>query len=144
MLLSKLLAVGPAAEQGRRQASPFALRCTKAEAGAWGEELAARHLAALGMRLVGRNLDAPEAELDVVAVDGPELVVVEVKTGWFPEGRVKHRPGDHFSDSDSRRRARAASRLAKGDSLHPRVDLVEILVGRGKSGVEIVHRRGVR
>lgn len=144
VLLSKLLARGPATAPGRRQSSPLVPRCTKAEAGALGEELAARHLAALGMRLLGRNLEAPEAELDVVAIDGPYLVVVEVKTGWFPEGRSEHRPGDHFSEQGARRRAKAASRLAARDAMRPRVDLMEVLVGRGRSGVEIVHWRGYR
>ena len=118
------------------------LRCTKQEAGEWGEEIAARHLQSTGMRLIGRNLEAPEAEIDILAADGADLVVIEVKTGWYPIGRLGHRPGEHFSHSDLGRRRRAATRMANAEGMHPRVDLVEILAGRGPNGVEIVHTRG--
>ena len=48
--------------------------------GRWGERRAARHLAAKGLRVIGRNLRIAGGELDVVALDGRTLVVVEVKT----------------------------------------------------------------
>lgn len=49
-----------------------------------GEELAARHLTAVGMTIVDRNWHAhhPQVrgELDLVARDGPTIVFCEVKT----------------------------------------------------------------
>lgn len=51
--------------------------------GAWGEELAARHLRAKGYRTLGRNVRfGPRRELDLVARDPrtDTLVFVEVKT----------------------------------------------------------------
>ncbi|MCC3278959.1 YraN family protein [Arthrobacter sp. zg-Y40] len=48
--------------------------------GSRGEELAAQYLAAAGMTIVDRNWRCPEGEIDLVAVDGATLVVVEVKT----------------------------------------------------------------
>lgn len=47
-----------------------------------GEDVAARHLAALGWRILDRNWRCPAGELDIVAVEsGPEPVLVfcEVK-----------------------------------------------------------------
>ncbi len=51
-----------------------------------GEELAAAHLHALGWTILERNVSFRGGELDIVARDGNELVVVEVRTrapGWM-------------------------------------------------------------
>jgi putative endonuclease len=55
--------------------------------GRHGEELAARHLAAKGYHIVARNWRCPRkeagtvagGEIDLVARDGPELAIVEVR-----------------------------------------------------------------
>lgn len=48
--------------------------------GAEGERLAAKFLAERGWRIVGRNVAIGRGELDIIAVDGEELVIVEVRT----------------------------------------------------------------
>ncbi|MEM1449800.1 MAG: YraN family protein [Planctomycetota bacterium] len=100
-----------------------------AELGAVGEEIAARTLCAEGWRVVGRNVRAAEGELDLVAFDGAVLVVVEVKTGRVPAGRLgpgdRWRPADRVSWIDVRRRAAAARRMARGGAW--RVDVVEVV-----------------
>jgi putative endonuclease len=48
--------------------------------GAYGEELAARHLADAGLTVVARNWRCPVGEIDIVARDGEVLVIAEVKT----------------------------------------------------------------
>lgn len=45
-----------------------------------GEELAAAYLQEQGMRVLARNWRCRAGELDIVALDGHELVAVEVKT----------------------------------------------------------------
>jgi putative endonuclease len=45
-----------------------------------GEDLAANHLAELGLVVLSRNWRCREGELDLVATDGRTLVVCEVKT----------------------------------------------------------------
>ncbi|MCI6161152.1 MAG: YraN family protein [Prevotellaceae bacterium] len=50
------------------------------ELGKWGEQVAARYLAQKGYRLLARNWKDGHRDLDIVAADGPTLVVVEVKT----------------------------------------------------------------
>ncbi len=52
----------------------------KDELGRRGEALAAEHLITLGLNIVDRNWRCAQGELDLVAVDGGELVFVEVKT----------------------------------------------------------------
>ena len=61
------LTLSPAAEHKRRL-------------GAWGETIAARHLARQGMILLDRNWRCDAGEIDLVLRDGRVLVVCEVKT----------------------------------------------------------------
>jgi len=48
--------------------------------GRYGEDLAARHVQEAGWRVLDRNWRCRDGELDLVGLDGDELVVVEVKT----------------------------------------------------------------
>ncbi|GAB2670170.1 YraN family protein [Gordonia jinhuaensis] len=59
---------------------------SRAELGRWGEDVAAEYLGSLGWVILERNWCAVRSvagvagELDIIAVDGETLVVVEVKT----------------------------------------------------------------
>ena len=53
---------------------------SRAAVGRHGEDIAARYLADAGYVLVERNWRGTRGELDIVARDGDEIVVVEVKT----------------------------------------------------------------
>ncbi|MFI6319567.1 YraN family protein [Nonomuraea sp. NPDC050556] len=53
---------------------------TKNELGRHGEQLAVDYLRTQGMHIVARNWRCKYGEIDVLAEDGPSLVVVEVKT----------------------------------------------------------------
>lgn len=48
--------------------------------GKWGEDLAEQKLKDQGWRILGRNISYKGGELDIVARDGKELVMVEVRT----------------------------------------------------------------
>ncbi|WP_125775166.1 YraN family protein [Antribacter gilvus] len=48
--------------------------------GKYGEAVAARHVAARGWPVLDRNWRGKGGELDLVAIDGDLLVVIEVKT----------------------------------------------------------------
>ncbi len=48
--------------------------------GRHGEQLAAGFLETQGMRIADRNWRCPQGEIDIVALDGDTLVIVEVKT----------------------------------------------------------------
>jgi len=95
----------PPVERGHRRAH------TRAR-GAAGEALAADHLERLGFRIVARNVHLRVAELDLVALDGPALVIVEVRT------RSSARFGSAAESVDARKQARlvraARELLARG------------------------------
>lgn len=48
--------------------------------GRFGEDLAARRLAAAGLQVLERNWRCSDGELDIVALDGDTLCFIEVKT----------------------------------------------------------------
>ncbi|SEW26830.1 putative endonuclease [Austwickia chelonae] len=48
--------------------------------GAYGEKLAVRYLQDKGLKILGRNWRCPDGEIDIIAQDGHDLVICEVKT----------------------------------------------------------------
>jgi len=49
------------------------------ETGQWAEELCARKIVAEGWRLIARNWRVRSGEIDLIAMDGDDLVFIEVK-----------------------------------------------------------------
>lgn len=70
-----------------------------------GEELAARHLAGLGMTIVARRYRTRLGEIDLIARDGEWLVFVEVKSR---KGTTKGHPFDAVDSAKQRRLIRLA------------------------------------
>lgn len=117
------------------------------ELGRLGEELAARALAARGWRIVGRRLQTPWAEIDVVAVEADELVCVEVKAGRLRGEGLRHRPGLRVDRERLARLAGAGRWLARRglgavDGVRRcggRVDLLEVILRGSPPRLEIQH-----
>jgi putative endonuclease len=117
---------------------------TRTEIGALGEQLAADHLAGLGLRIEARNWRCRFGELDLIAVDpGADTVIfVEVKT----------RTGDGFGGLEQavtpqkvrRLRRLAGIWLAAQDRrwLQVRIDVIGVRIGRRRVP-ELSHLRGV-
>lgn len=55
-------------------------RPAKDSVGAWGEDVAMRHIAAQGYAIMERNWQMGHYEVDIIAMDGDFIVFVEVKT----------------------------------------------------------------
>jgi putative endonuclease len=107
-----------------------------------GEILAARHLEALGMRIVERNVRLPGGEIDLVAREADELVFVEVKT----------RIGDQETAPDVAVTAAKLERLGRLAEAYVeragaaerdwRVDVVAVVLERSGRIVRIDHLPG--
>lgn len=109
--------------------------------GAWGEQLAARHLIGEGMVVLDRNWRGSAGELDLVLREGSTLVVCEVKT------RSSTRWGEPL-EAVGRRKADTLRRLAaQWMASHGvrvpdvRIDLVGVL--RTPGGPVVEHVRAV-
>jgi putative endonuclease len=114
----------------------------KDELGRLGELLAVEYLESEGMRVIERNWRCPAGEIDIVARDGPTLVIVEVKT------RTGLLFGTPFSAITAEKLARLRRLVAAWIRAHHgvhnevRIDAVSVLVPR-QGAVEIDHLRGV-
>lgn len=110
--------------------------------GRLGEQAAARHLTELGWQILDRNWRCAEGELDIVARDGAELVVCEVKTR---SGVAYGAPAEAVTAAKAARLHRLASRwLAAHGVRHAaaRVDVIG-LVADGAGRFAIDHMKGV-
>lgn len=113
---------------------------SKLATGNYGEALARRLLEAKGMRWVASNWHCAAGELDLVMVDGDELVFIEVKTRT---GEASGRAEESIS------RAKSARLLATAEwyvSEHPeyashiwRIDLLALTLRRDGSVARVSH-----
>ncbi|WP_101524054.1 YraN family protein [Nocardioides houyundeii] len=110
--------------------------------GAYGEELAARHLVRAGMVVLDRNWRCAAGEIDLVLRDAQTLVVCEVKT------RTDDRfgsPHEAITPVKLRRLRALAATWLVAHQAHPqevRIDLVAIL--RPRRGPSVLdHVRGI-
>lgn len=109
-----------------------------------GEERAAQHLIRAGYDIVDRNWRCSDGELDIVAVRGSELAVIEVKTR--SSTRYGH-PLEALDDHKTGRLWRLAYMWARA---HPdqsrgrrvRVDAIAI-TGTDPQRASIEHLRGI-
>lgn len=110
--------------------------------GRYGENVAASYLAAAGWQVVDRNWRGRAGEIDIVALHGDELVVVEVKTR---SGDGYGHPAEAVTHAKLARLRRLAAEWLAGHDLHPRsvrVDVIAVRTARrGPATVE--HLTGV-
>jgi putative endonuclease len=114
----------------------------KDETGRHGEVLAARWLEEHGLRVIELNWRCRGGEIDVVALDGDEIVVVEVKTrrglGWgHPLEAVTP-----VKLARLRRLAGAWLEAHPGTGRRVRIDVVGVVLGRAPADDEISYVRG--
>lgn len=110
--------------------------------GAYGEEVARRHLEGLGLVVLDRNWRCDEGEIDLVLRDGPVLVVCEVKTRRTALGGTPH---EAITDAKLERLQRLGWRWARARGLSPqemRVDLVAVIQPR-KGAAVVDHVAGI-
>ena len=105
--------------------------------GTYGEDLAARHLVAEGMRILERNYRCRFGEIDIVAVDGDTVVVCEVKTR---SGLGYGTPAEAITKAKAHRLRRLAAHWMNEHRVRSaglRIDVVTIVVPRnGPAQVE--------
>lgn len=114
----------------------------KDELGRRGEVLAADYLEDRGIRVIDSNWRCPRGEIDLVALDGDELVIVEVKT------RRSRRYGDPLEAITAAKAARLRTLAVLWAREHRhvmgglRIDAVGI-IDNGVSEPSLDHLKGV-
>lgn len=106
--------------------------------GAYGEQVAARHLTEAGLVLLDRNWRCAEGEIDLVLRDGDCLVFAEVKTRSV---NARVRPAASVDRRKRRRLSRTALeylRRLPDPRVRIRFDVVEVLHENGRV-VEVRH-----
>ncbi|GII99377.1 putative endonuclease [Sediminihabitans luteus] len=117
------------------------MRATDA-VGRYGETVVARHLEQAGWQVLDRNWRGTRGELDIVALDGDEIVAVEVKTR---RGSTYGHPAEAVTLAKLARLRRLAGEWlttheARARSV--RIDVVAVTVPRA-GAAELEHLRGV-
>ena len=103
-----------------------------------GEKLAEKHLVRRGMKTLARRFNTPVGELDLVMLEGPTVVFVEVKT------RADRRladPEDAVTRTKRRRLAKAMQWFLRARKLEDRpcrFDVVSIVCAEGQPP-EVTH-----
>jgi putative endonuclease len=105
-----------------------------------GEDLAHRFLRERGFTIVARNyrLAAGDAEADLIARDGDDLVIVEVKTRTSEEFGPPDRAVGIEKQRALRRVAREYARKTGTDEARVRCDVVTVVLG---ARVKVEHFR---
>jgi putative endonuclease len=110
--------------------------------GRYGEDVAAAHVRERGWQVLDRNWRCRDGELDLVALDGTELVVVEVKTR---RSLAYGSPAEAVTARKLARVRRLAARWLAEHDVRPasvRVDVVCVLV-RSRGAADVEHLVGV-
>jgi putative endonuclease len=109
------------------------------ELGKWGEDVAAEYLQSKGFIILDRNWRCEDGELDIVALDGEAIVVVEVRTRssdtyGTPEESLTSQKRRHLQNA-------ALAYLQKKDRLDAvwRIDVVAIDAHRSGDLERIEH-----
>ncbi|NUU17538.1 YraN family protein [Cellulomonas humilata] len=110
--------------------------------GRYGEDVAAAHVVGRGWDVLDRNWRTRDGELDLVALDGDELVVVEVKTR---RSIAFGHPAEAVTPRKLARVRRLAAQWLAAHDVHPRsvrVDVIAVLLP-ARGAAQIDHLVGV-
>ncbi|GAA3812252.1 YraN family protein [Cellulomonas soli] len=110
--------------------------------GRYGEDVAAAHVREAGWQVLDRNWRCTDGELDLVGMDGDELVAVEVKTR---RSTAYGHPAEAVTARKLARVRRLAAQWLATHDVHPasvRVDVIAILLPRA-GAAQVEHLVGV-
>jgi putative endonuclease len=115
---------------------------SKDAVGRYGEDVAAAHVSAQGWTVLDRNWRVAAGELDLVALDGDELVVLEVKTR---RSTAFGHPAEAVTPQKLARIRRLAAQWLASHDTRPgsvRIDVIAVLLPR-RGAAQVEHLVGV-
>lgn len=115
-------------------------RTSRKRLGDFGEEHAAMRLTAHGHTILARGWRCAAGELDLVTLDGDELVIVEVRTR---RGEKRGTPEESIVGRKAARLLRLGELFLQAHPAHERriwrIDLVAIVIDRAGRLVRVTH-----
>ncbi len=110
----------------------------RVELGKRGERIAERHLRRKGYRILERNFRGAGAEIDLVAMDGPTLVFVEVKTRRTENAGAPQEAVNGYKQSHLRRAGEIYAQSRRVQGCPMRFDVVAIVADRRGRRLELL------
>ncbi|MGC8722081.1 MAG: YraN family protein [Caldisericaceae bacterium] len=111
------------------------MKTNKNSLGKWGEDIAVKYLASLGMKTIGRNIRTPFGEIDVVCKDRKKLYFVEVKTRTSEKFGL---PLEAITGLKKEHMANSALYYLKGEAVDFEIGVVTILKGESDYKIEYI------
>ena len=107
------------------------------EIGKWGEKVAEQFLINNHCTIINKNYRTPYGEIDIIAEDNDEMIMVEVKTRsslsyGFPEEAITNNKIRHLTES-----AEYYLQSEKYKSEIYRIDIISVIGRPGKTNPEI-------
>lgn len=115
------------------------MKTARQQLGSWGEQAAAEYLQGKGCQLLARNQRTPYGEIDLICLQGGELVFVEVKTR---SSRAFGEPEDAVTAVKRRHLIQSCEHYL---TEHPeldgdwRIDVIAIYRRPGSTEIELEH-----
>lgn len=109
------------------------------ERGTRGESLAARYLSQKGFRILERNWRYQHLEIDLIASDGDDLVIVEVKTRKEEDPSL---PEELIPQKKQRYIIEAAEAYIRQNEIDRETRFDVIIIHTGTSGTSLEHIPG--
>jgi putative endonuclease len=105
--------------------------------GASGEDLAEKFLKKKGFKILGRNIRLKVGEIDILAEEGGDLVMVEVKTKTTRSFGKPYEEVDYFKQKKLHQLARALNQQYPHKNL--RIDVVSVQI---EKEIKVEHLKG--
>ncbi|MCH5584986.1 YraN family protein [Shimazuella sp. AN120528] len=112
------------------------------EVGRRGEDIAAQYLVSKGWGLIARNWSTNLGELDIVAHDGLQLIIVEVRTTTSNQYGLGFQSVQHRKQQQVRKLALQFISQRRLGHLPIRFDVVSILLSKNWEFVDLNHLEG--
>lgn len=97
-----------------------------------GEDLAIKYLQNKGYKIIRRNFQCRQGEIDIIAVDNEELVIIEVKTRKCIE---YGKPAEAVDETKKKHIYKAAEYylyIKKLEKAYVRIDVIEVYIKGNK------------
>jgi putative endonuclease len=112
------------------------------EIGRRGEDIAAKYLLSKGWELVARNWSSRFGELDIVANDGLQLIIVEVRTTTSNQYGLGFQSVQYRKQQQVRKLAQQFIGRQQLEHLPIRFDVISVLLSKDRKFVDLQHLEG--